>query len=107
MTGQDAFRPLATIVVPAYNAARTIKACVEACLNQDYAAVEVVVADDGSTDDTARIVRSYPVHYLWQENAGPASARNRGWRAATGEIVCFADSDCVPASDWVSRLVEQ
>lgn len=107
MTGQDAFRPLATIVVPAYNAARTIEACVEACLNQDYAAVEVVVTDDGSTDGTARIVRRYPVHYLWQENAGPASARNRGWRAATGEIVCFTDSDCVPAPDWVSRLVEQ
>jgi len=107
VTEQGAFRRPATIVVPAYNAACTIGACVEACLNQDYAAVEVVVTDDGSTDDTARIVRRYPVHYLRQENAGPASARNRGWRAAAGGIICFTDSDCVPAPDWVSRLVEQ
>ena len=99
--------PTVSVVIPAYNAARTIAPCVQACLAQDYPGVEVIVVDDGSTDDTASIVRRYPVRYLRQENAGPASARNRGWRAATGEIVCFTDSDCVPALDWVSRLVEE
>jgi cellulose synthase/poly-beta-1,6-N-acetylglucosamine synthase-like glycosyltransferase len=80
---------------------------VEACLAQDYPDVEVVVVDDGSTDDTERTVRQYPLRYLCQDNAGPASARNRGWHTATGEIVCFTDSDCVPARDWVSRLVQE
>jgi len=107
MTSEDALAPSVTIVVPVYNAARTIAPCVEACLAQDYPGVEVIVVDDGSTDDTANIVRRYPVRYLRQENAGPASARNRGWRAATGKIVCFTDSDCVPAPDWVSRLVDE
>ena len=97
--------PSVTIVVPAYNAARTITSCVEACLAQDYSDVKVIVVDDGSTDDTTHIARRYPVRYLRQDNAGPASARNRGWRAARGEIVCFTDSDCVPAQDWVSRLI--
>ena len=94
-----------SVVIPAYNAARTIAPCVEACLAQDYPTVEIIVVDDGSTDDTASIVQRYPVRYLRQDNAGPATARNRGWRAATGEIICFTDSDCVPARDWVSRLV--
>lgn len=100
-------RPSVSIVVPAYNAASTIAACVEACLAQDYPDVEVIVVDDGSTDDTGHIVRGYPVRCLWQENAGPASARNRGWQASRGTLVCFADSDCVPAEDWVSKLVKQ
>jgi glycosyltransferase involved in cell wall biosynthesis len=105
MTGKGEFRPLVTVVVPAYNAARTVGACVEACLNQEYPAVEVIVADDGSTDDTERIVERYPVRYLRHDHAGPASARNRGWHAATGEVICFTDSDCVPPPDWMSKLV--
>jgi glycosyltransferase involved in cell wall biosynthesis len=98
--------PTVTVVVPTYNAARTIAACVEACLAQNYPGVEVIVVDDGSTDDTAALVQRYPVRYLRQDNAGPASARNLGWRAAVGEIICFTDSDCVPARDWISRLLE-
>jgi glycosyltransferase involved in cell wall biosynthesis len=96
-----------SIVIPAYNAANTISSCIEACYAQDYPGREVIVVDDGSTDDTEDIVRRHPVRYLRQDNAGPASARNRGWRAATGEVICFTDSDCVPAHDWVSKLVEE
>lgn len=96
-----------TIVIPAYNTARTIAPCIEGCLAQDYPGVEIVIVDDGSTDETGHIVQRYPVRYIRQENAGPACARNRGWQTATGEVVCFTDSDCVPAPDWVSRLVEE
>lgn len=107
MTGNGELLPLVTIVVPAYNAAPTVGTCIEACLGQDYPCVEVIVVDDGSTDATGQIVRRYPVRYTWQDNAGPSSARNRGWRAARGEIICFTDSDCVPSPGWVSRLVEE
>ena len=100
-------QPKVTVIIAAHNAGRTIASCVEACLAQDYPDVEVVVVDDGSTDDTEHVLRHYPARYLYQDNAGPASARNRGWRTATGEIVSFTDSDCVPARDWVSSLVKE
>jgi glycosyltransferase involved in cell wall biosynthesis len=96
---------MVSIVVPAYNSSRTIRSCIEACLNQDYPELEVIVVDDGSTDGMGEIVRGYPVRYIRKPNGGPASARNVGWRAAIGEIVCFTDADCIPVRDWVSRLV--
>jgi glycosyltransferase involved in cell wall biosynthesis len=99
--------PSVSIVIPAYNAANLIRLVLDACLAQDYADVEVIVVDDGSTDDTGSIVQQYPVKYVFQENSGPAAARNAGWRQAKGEIVCFTDSDCLPAKDWVSRLIER
>ncbi len=98
-------QPAVTVVIPAYNAARTIAPCLAACLAQDYPDVEVIVVDDGSTDGTARIVRAYPVRYIRQDNAGPATARNRGWRAASGDVICFTDADCVPQPGWVAGLV--
>jgi cellulose synthase/poly-beta-1,6-N-acetylglucosamine synthase-like glycosyltransferase len=98
-------KPSVSVVIPAYNSADTIAETVQACLNQDYPAVEVIIIDDGSTDDTGKIVRQYPVRYARQENSGPAAARNTGWKQAHGEIICFTDSDCVPEPTWVSKLV--
>lgn len=95
-----------SVVIPAFNAEKTIGKTLEACLSQDYAGqMEVIVVDDGSTDGTREIIGKYPVRYIYQENSGPAAARNRGWRASGGEIICFTDSDCIPQRDWVSRLV--
>ncbi|MCP4642373.1 MAG: glycosyltransferase [bacterium] len=93
-----------SIVIPAHNGEATLAECLEACLNQTQPADEVIVVDDGSTDDTARIAEGYDVHYVWQENRGPAAARNRGAAEATGEVVAFTDSDCVPAEDWLEHL---
>jgi glycosyltransferase involved in cell wall biosynthesis len=97
-----------SIVIPAYNAAGTIAETLAAVLGQQGFAqlVEVIVVDDGSTDPTAEIVRQFPVRYLYQPNAGPASARNRGFRCARGPYVLFTDSDCVPDSRWAMQLVE-
>jgi glycosyltransferase involved in cell wall biosynthesis len=75
----------------------------ESCLTQDYS--EIIVVDDGSTDDTADIIKKYPVKHIYQDNSGPAAARNTGWRAASGEIVCFTDSDCIPEEEWVEKIV--
>jgi len=77
-------------------------------LNQDYPKdrIELIIVDDCSTDNTGQIIQQYPVIYLYQQNSGPATARNTGWKSAKGEIICFTDSDCVPASDWISSLVK-
>ncbi|MCX5667244.1 MAG: glycosyltransferase [Candidatus Omnitrophica bacterium] len=98
-------RDKVSIIIPAYNAENTVSKTIEACLNQELAGeVEVIVIDDGSTDSTADIIRRYRVRYLRQENSGPARARNAGWRAADGRIICFTDADCIPAKDWVAKL---
>lgn len=95
-----------SVIIPAYNAEKTIGKTLEACLNQDYTGrVEVVVVDDGSTDGTKEVVSKYPVSYIYQENSGPAATRNKGWRSASGEIICFTDSDCIPHRDWLSKLL--
>jgi len=96
-----------SVVIPAYNSESTISKTLEACLNQSYSRneYEVIVVDDGSTDKTPEIIKSYPVKYLLQENSGPAKARNLGWKNAKGEIILFTDSDCVPEKDWINKLV--
>ena len=94
-----------SIIIPAYNAQVTIANCIEACLRQTYPDVEVIVVDDGSMDNTSRIVSSFSVNYMRQTNQGPAAARNRGAKEATGELLAFTDADCIPARDWVESLV--
>ena len=93
-----------SVVIPAYNAESKLGECLKACLMQRGFAPEVIVVDDGSTDDTARIAGTFPVHYIAGEHRGPAAARNLGARSAKGDIIVFTDADCVPESDWLERL---
>src|SRR4051794_20419024 len=67
---------------------------------------EVIVVDDGSTDETAEIARRMGAEVLTQDHAGAGAARNRGAKAASGEILLFTDADCAPVRDWVERLVQ-
>ena len=94
-----------SIIIPAYDAGATLAQCIEACLAQTHPDVEVVVVDDGSTDDTPRIAQGFPVHYVRQANRGPAAARNRGAAEAEGCLVGFTDADCIPEPEWIERLV--
>jgi glycosyltransferase involved in cell wall biosynthesis len=88
--------PLVSVVVPVYNVEGFLREALDSLFAQDYEPFEVVVVDDGSTDGSGTIARSYPeVRYLRQENQGPAAARNAGIAAARGEIVAFADADDV------------
>ena len=96
----------ASIIIPAYNAQKTLAECLTACLAQDYPDFEVIVVDDGSTDHASAVAKHFEaVRYHRQSNAGPASARNTGARLASGEILVYTDADCVPKPDWLSQLV--
>ncbi|MBF0484770.1 MAG: glycosyltransferase [Candidatus Omnitrophica bacterium] len=98
--------PTVSVIIPAYNAEKTIGLCLEAILKQADQSVEVIVVDDGSTDNTASSIRSFNrVTYIYQPNAGPASARNRGADASVGEKLFFTDSDCVPSQGWIKSML--
>lgn len=86
---------LVSVVIPTHNRARIIGHAIESALSQTYPALEVVIADDGSTDDTRAIVEAYGprVVYARQANAGVSAARNFGLRHVRGEFVAFLDSD--------------
>jgi hypothetical protein len=84
-----------SVVIPTYNRAQRIPAAIESVLGQDGSETEIVVVDDGSTDQTATVVRRFGerVRYVQQPNAGVGAARNTGIDHATGEFISFLDSD--------------
>jgi glycosyltransferase involved in cell wall biosynthesis len=84
-----------SVIIPAYNAGQCIGRAIESVLGQGYSDYEVIVVDDGSTDNTAEIVRQYGdrVRYIHQKNAGVAAARNAGIAAAKGHWMAFLDAD--------------
>jgi glycosyltransferase involved in cell wall biosynthesis len=98
--------PRYSVIVPAYNAAETLAACLEGLLDQTTprGSYEVLVVDDGSTDGTGEVAGRFPVRVLRQAHAGPASARNAGARAAGGEFLLFTDADCVPVRTWIEEI---
>jgi glycosyltransferase involved in cell wall biosynthesis len=97
-----------SVIVPTYNAMSTLGSCLKALTKQsiDKEEYEVIVVDDGSTDRTSDIVKQFPIKYFGQPNQGPATARNKGAVEATGEIILFTDSDCVPQNNWVEEMVK-
>ena len=96
----------ASAIVPAYNAALTIEECIEALLKQSVPRkeYEVIVVDDGSTDGTATLARSYAVRVLTQHHCGPAAARNLGASQSSGDILLFTDADCAPTLTWIEEM---
>lgn len=105
-TVQSSDRKRVTVVVPAYNAARTIEQCLSALMGQSYPRelFEVIVVDDGSTDQTSQTIKQFPVQYIHQNNQGPATARNAGAAAGIGDILLFTDADCVPDPHWIEEM---
>jgi glycosyltransferase involved in cell wall biosynthesis len=85
--------PRITVIIPAFNRAHLVGEAIQSVLDQDLAAHEIIVVDDGSTDDTAAVAARYPVRVISQENRGTGGARNRGIVESSGGLLAFLDSD--------------
>jgi glycosyltransferase involved in cell wall biosynthesis len=96
--------PLVSVIIPAYNSAAFVLQAVQSALDQTYRNYEVIVVDDGSTDDTKLLLSRFEgqLRYLYQENRGLSDARNTGLKAAKGDLVCFLDADDL----WASNKLE-
>ena len=97
-----------SVIVPVKDGAQKLPACLEALLHQDGQRLsvdyEIIVVDDGSQDESARIAAQMGVRVVSQVNAGPAAARNLGASLAGGDLLAFTDADCVPAPDWLRQM---
>lgn len=102
-------RPEVSVIIPAYNRDKSIIASLESLISQTYKNFEVIIIDDGSTDKTANIVKSYcdiepRFKYFFQQNAGVSAARNKGLSFANGNYVCFLDSDDFFENDYLENM---
>lgn len=93
-----------SVIIPTYNSDRFISEAIESVLQQTKKPDEIIVVDDGSTDDTQQTVEKFggSIRYIYQENAGPAAARNRGLEAAKGDLIGFVDADDI----WLKNKLE-
>ena len=101
----SAQRPVVSIVIPAFNCEKTIAKCLDSILNLWYHPLDVIIVDDGSTDNTPHILKQYPdIRVFKTPNTGPSRARNLGIEHAAGEFVAFTDADCIVREDWINEL---
>ena len=98
-----------SVIIPTYNREQELSKCIESVLNQTYKNFELIVVDNGSTDNTKEVVQKYVdndnrVKYFWQENSGsPAGSRNTGIKHSSNEWISFLDSD----DYWYSNKIEE
>ncbi|HEX2104464.1 MAG TPA: glycosyltransferase [Solirubrobacteraceae bacterium] len=102
--GPDVAWPRVSVVVCSHNGAATLGECLDGLLEVQYADMEVIVVDDGSSDATASIAALYPFRLISTEPRGLSAARNRGLEAATGDIVAYIDDDARPDPHWLTYL---
>lgn len=96
--------PAVSVIIPTYNAGAYITEAIESVFKQTYKDFEVIICDDGSTDNTEKVLESYgtQIRYILQKNKGPASARNIGIKDAKGEYIAFLDADDI----WLPEKLE-
>lgn len=97
-----------SVIIPALNAATTLPDCLQALAAQRDPGQqwEIIVVDDGSHDDTARVATAHGATVLRHpQPRGAAAARNSGVAQAQGEIICFTDADCAPTPDWLQQMI--
>jgi glycosyltransferase involved in cell wall biosynthesis len=97
-----------SVVIPVYNAEKTLAATLDSLMKQslDRNDYEILVIDNGSTDSSAEIIKSYPVTYQAEPKRGAAAARNKGIRNSKSPWIAFTDSDCIAYPDWLTRLIK-
>ena len=98
-------QPKVSIVIPAHNEELVISDTLKAVQAQDYPDFEIIVVDNASADRTADVARAFDVHVVYEPKKGLLSARERGRKEATGEIIVNIDADCLPETDWLSHGV--
>lgn len=98
-------RELVSVIIPTFNREQTVARAISSALNQGYVPTEVIVVDDGSTDETRETLAKFggAIRVIHQANAGAAAARNTGSRAANGEYLAFLDSD----DEWLPEKLER
>lgn len=102
--------PLISVIVPVYNVAPYLHRCIDSLINQTYQNIELIFIDDGSTDDSAKILADYKqrdsrITVFHQENGGLSNARNAGIVGSKGAFITFVDSDDYVSSDYISYLL--
>lgn len=102
--------PLVSVIVPVYNCEKYLHECLDSLLFQTYPAIEIILVDDGSTDETGKFCDGYAdghdrIHVIHQQNAGQAAARNRGFERSSGRWICYVDADDAIHCDMISCLV--
>jgi len=99
--------PVVSIVIPVYNCARYLKAAVDSVLNQDYPNIELIVLDDGSTDETRSVLKSLGKRFHWESHAnmGQSATLNKGWDMAKGELLGYLSADDTLLPNAVSTSV--
>jgi glycosyltransferase involved in cell wall biosynthesis len=96
-----------SVIIPVYNGERHLAQSIESVLNQSLRPDEIIVVDDGSTDHTARVAKSFSqVKYLYQDNQGPGGARNTGVKLASGTVLTFLDCDDLWTQDKLGCQIE-
>ncbi|MCQ2520962.1 MAG: glycosyltransferase [Lachnospiraceae bacterium] len=104
--------PLCSIIVPVYNAEKTLENSIHSILKQSYDCLEIILVDDGSKDHSAEIIDKYlaedaRVKVIHQSNAGVSAARNRGIDSSVGNYICFVDSDDIVPPNYIEELIQE
>jgi len=109
MSDSDIYhRPKVSVVIPAYNHERFIGPAIDSVLNQTMPDLELVIVDDGSTDNTAKVIQAYDdprLSYTWQENQDAFNTINRGMSIAQGEYIAILNSDDIYTLDRLEKLL--
>ena len=102
--------PLVSVIIPCYNSEEWIDETLESVFNQSYQNFAIIIVDDGSTDSTKKVVDKYirenRVRYYYQENKGPAAARNLGIKKATSKYIAFLDSDDLWEEEKLAKQIQ-
>ena len=102
--------PLVSIIIPVYNCERYINKCIQSVINQTYSNLEIIIIDDGSTDDSGKICdyfakRDSRIRLIHQRNGGPGIARNTGLSHVSGEYIAFIDADDYVSTEYIHKMV--